>query len=56
MLRRKNVFERAELTLNWCKTLVGEIPELEIVSIFAHLSKYYYQQYKNELSERDDHL
>lgn len=53
MLRRKNVFERAEITINWVKTLIGETSEVELIGMFGHLAKSYYDRYKNELSERE---
>ena len=36
LLRRKNVFEKSEMTINWVKTLIGEVPEEDIIRIFGH--------------------
>ena len=53
LLQRKNVFEKSEMTINWIKTLIGEVSEEEIIRIFGHLAKSYYNRYQNELTEKE---
>lgn len=53
VLQGKDVFQRAEITINRMKTLIGEVPEEEIISTMGHLAKRYYNRYKNELTEKE---